>query len=68
MTRNDEIHINMWVTYANLRPCLKVPQTVHVPRSFARDESDVIYVYHMASFVTMAAGSRVPLYRDDITL
>lgn len=60
--------MDMWAEYEKLHPCFEVPQTVDLPRSFARGELDIIKVVHMAWFAKLAAWSGVRLYGNYIPL
>ena len=57
-----------WSKFVMMHPWFEIPSNVQVPRTFARDELDVVYVDHMVRFVNLAAGTGVSLHRNDIPL
>ena len=58
----------LWPVFTRYHPWFKIPDSIPVAHSFARDESDVLYLDHMYNLVELAASRKVHLIGKDLPL
>lgn len=64
---DSHIQSKIWAT-RNQHPWFEIPAGIHVARTFARDESDVIYVDNMWEFLSLVSNTKLQLYSEDLPL
>ncbi len=65
----DQIKLErQWIIFSLFHPWFKIPDSIPVGRTFARDELDLIYLDHMFHFVNLVEDQRTPVLQKDLPI
>ncbi len=65
---DPKIQGRIWPRFSSYHPWFEIPSSIHVARTFARDELDAIYLDHMDNFVNLCEKRNVHLCNKDLPL
>jgi len=58
----------LWPVFTNYHPWFKIPNSIQVGRTVARDETDVVYLDHMYDLVNLAEQNKFGVIAKDLPL